>query len=89
MSIVINLSKKYGKQFLDTATKSRLDALKTAYKKVMHKAVEATGDFIRNKIADKIVKPKPITDANSRNVEEIVVQPEKRKILSNKLKQVL
>ena len=28
------------------------NALKTAFKKVAHKAAEATGGFIRNKIAD-------------------------------------
>ena len=62
-----NLSNKYGKQFLDTATETGLDALKTASKKVVHEAVKATGEFIGNKIADKIVKP----DENLINVEEI------------------
>ena len=35
-----------------------------------------------NKIADKIMKPKPIIDVNSRNVEEIIFFffSEKRKI---------
>ena len=27
---------------------------------------------------DKIVKPKPVSDLNSRNLEEIVISPEKR-----------
>ena len=52
-----NLSNKYGKQLLDAATKTCLDALKTATKNVVHKAAEATGKFTGNKIADKIVKP--------------------------------
>ena len=52
------LSKKYGKQLLDTAAKTRLNDLKIVPKKVVHKAVEATGEFIGNKIADKIVKTK-------------------------------
>ena len=34
--------------------------------------------MIRNKIADKIVKPKAVTDENSKNIEEIVVPPEKK-----------
>ena len=62
-----------------------LDALKTASKKVVQKAAKATGKFIGNKIADKIVKP----DKNPRNVEEIVIPPEKRKKILNELRQVL
>ena len=44
-------------------------------KKVVH---EATGEFIGNKIADKIVKQKPVIDENSRNMEEIIIPPEIR-----------
>ena len=66
MSVVRSLCNKYGKQLLDTAAKTGLDALKTASQKVVHKAAEATGDFIGNKIVDKIVKP----DENLRDVEE-------------------
>ena len=67
MPFARNLSNKYGKQFLDTAAETGLDALKTASKKVVHEAVKTTGEFIGNKIADKIVKP----DENLINVEEI------------------
>ena len=77
-SLARNLSNKYGKHFLDTATRTRLDALKTTSKKVVHKAAEGTGEFIGNKIAGKIVKPKPLPAENSRNVEEIIVPPGKR-----------
>ena len=71
-----NVSNKYGKQLLDTATNTRLNASK----KVIHKTAKATGEFIRNKIADaiakscndKIVKTKPIIHGNLRNVEEIL-----------------
>ena len=38
-----NLSNKYGKNLLNTATKTGLDALKTTTKKVAHEAAEATG----------------------------------------------
>ena len=56
-----------------------LDSLKSASKKVVHKA----GEFLGNKIADavtksngvKIVKP----DENPRNVEEIIIPPKKRR----------
>ena len=33
-----------------------------------------------NKIADKIMKPKPAADENSRNAEEIIISLEKRNI---------
>ena len=49
-----NLSHKYGKELSDKATRKGLDALKTASKKVVQKAAEATGQFIGNKIADKL-----------------------------------
>ena len=39
---------------MDTATKKGVDAAKTASKRVVRKAAEATGDLIANKIADKI-----------------------------------
>ena len=63
---------------MDAATKTGLDALKTASKKVVHKATEATGKFIGNTIADKIVKQKPVIDENSKIAEEIIIPPEKR-----------
>ena len=56
---------------MDAATKTGLDASKTAVKTEAHQAAEATGEFIRKRIADKIVKTKPVPDENSRNVEEI------------------
>ena len=40
------------KQLLDT----RLDAIKTASKDVVHKAAEGTGEFIGNKVADGIAE---------------------------------
>ena len=41
---------KYGKKLIITATKTRMDAAKTASKRVVQKTVEATGDLIGNKI---------------------------------------
>ena len=46
---------------MDTATKTGIDAAKTASKRVVQKTEEATGDLIGNKIADEITsigKPK-------------------------------
>ena len=76
------LSNKYWKQLLNTASK-----------KVVHK----TGKFSGNKIADavaksnddKIVKPKHVIDEHPRNVEQIIIPPEKRWEILNKLRQVL
>ena len=39
---------------MDTATKTEVDAVKTASKRVVQKTAEATGYLIGNKIADKI-----------------------------------
>ena len=55
------LGNKYRKKLMDTATKTGIDAAKTASKRVVQKTAEATGDLIGNKIADKITligKPK-------------------------------
>ena len=46
---------------MDTATKTGIDTAKTASKRVLQKTAEATGDLIRNKLADEITligKPK-------------------------------
>ena len=39
---------------MDTATKTGIDAVKTASKGVVQKTAEATGDLIGSKMADKI-----------------------------------
>ena len=81
-----NLPNKYGKQLLDTATKNRLYHLKTASKKVAHKAAEAAGEFMGNKIAEV---------ANShgnktvKSVDKKIILPEKIKEILNELRKVL
>ena len=60
---------KYSKKLMDTATKTGIDAVKTASKRVVQKTAEATGDLIGNKIADKITsigKPKEKKSKQSR-----------------------
>ena len=65
-----------------------LDALKIVSKKVIHKAAEARGEFIGKRTVDtvaksnddKIVKPKHVTDESPKNVEEIIISPEKKRI---------
>ena len=48
------LSSKYSKKLLDHVKQSAADALKTSFKRFIQKTVEATGDLILNKHADKI-----------------------------------
>ena len=49
-----NFGNNYGKKLMDTATKTGIDAAKTASKKVVQKTAEATRDLIGNKRADHI-----------------------------------
>ena len=79
MSFARNLSNRYRKQLLDTVTKTGLDAPKTASKKVVDKAAETTDEFIGNRSASKIEKPKPVSDKISRNFEKIIIPPEKQR----------
>ena len=52
------------KKLLHNAKKSATDATKTASKRAIQKAAEATGDLICNKIADEItsVSKKPVKE---------------------------
>ena len=54
LSFVRKFGDKCGKKLIDTATKTGIDAAKTASKRVFQKTAEATGGLIGNKIADKI-----------------------------------
>ena len=54
MSFARKFGDKYGKKLVDAATKTGIDAAKMASKRIVQKTAEATGDLIRNKIADKI-----------------------------------
>ena len=77
MSFARKFDDKYGKQLMDTATKTGMGAAKTVSKRVVEKAAEATEDLSGNKIADKITsigKPKE----KSIKTEEIYIPPEKR-----------
>ena len=73
---------KYGKILIDTATKTGIDAAKTASKRVVQKTAEATGDLIGNKIADKIAS----IGKSKEKPEEIYIPPEKRQQIIDDLK---
>ena len=53
-----------------------------------NKAAEAIGKLTGNKIAQKMVKPKPNCDKNLREVEEIIIFPEKGEEILNELRKV-
>ena len=70
LSFARKFGNKYGKKLMDTATKTGIDAAKTALKRVVQKTAEATRDLIGNKIADQITsigKPKEKEKKKKRN----------------------
>ena len=77
---------------MNTATKTGIDAAKTAYKKFVQKTAEATGDLIGNKIADKITsvgrtKIKEKEEDNKVNeINEVYIPPEKRQKIIDSLR---
>ena len=72
---------------MDTATKMGIDAAKTASKRVVRKTAKATGDLIRNKIADKITSiGKPNKNEETNKAEEIYIPPEKRQQIIDDLR---
>ena len=52
LSFTRKFGDRYGKRLMNTATKTGIDAAKTASKRVVQKTAEVTGDLIRKKIAD-------------------------------------
>ena len=76
----LSFARQYKMLLLDTG----LDVVKTASKKVTHKA----GEFLGNKNA---VLTKPNNDKNVKQepVEEIIIPPEKSDEIMNKLRKVL
>ena len=72
---------------MDTTTKKGMDAAKTASKRVVQKAAEATADLIGNRIADKITLiGKPKEKEKTKKVEEIYIPPEKRQQIIDDLR---
>ena len=79
---------KFGKKLIDTASKTGIDAAKTASKRVVQKTAEATGDLIGNKIADKItsIGKSKENEKPKEKPEEIYIPPEKRQQIIDDLK---
>ena len=78
---------KYGKKLMDIATKTGMNAAKTASKRAVQKTAEATGDLIENKIADRITSiGKPKEKEKTEEIEEIYIPPERRQPIINDLR---
>ena len=76
LSFARKFGDKYGKKLIDTATKTGIDAAKTASKNVVHKTAV---NLIGNKIADKITSAGKSKEKEKTNkTEEIYIPPEKR-----------
>ena len=89
MSFARKFGDKYGKKLMDTATKTGIDAAKTASKRVVQKTAEATVDLIRNNLTDKITSiGKSKNDDKTKKIEEIYIPPEKRQQRIDDLKSV-
>ena len=85
LSFARKFGDKYGIELMDTATKTGINAAKTASKRVVQKTAEATGDLIGNKIADKITSIGKSKEKTNK-LEEIYIPPEKRQQVINDLK---
>ena len=87
LSFARKFDDKYSKKLIDTATKTGIDAVKTASKRVVQKTAEATGNLIGNKIADKITSVgKSKEKEKTKKAEEIYIPPEKRQQIIDDLK---
>ena len=86
LPLVRKFGNKYGKRLMDTATKTGIDAAKTASKRVVQKTAEATGDLIGNKIADKITSIGKPKEKKTKEIEEIYIPPGKRQQIIDDLR---
>ena len=72
---------------MDTATKTGIDAAKTASKQVVKKTADAKGDLLGNKIADKITSLGETKSKEKEDVrQEIYIPSEKRQQIIDDLR---
>ena len=85
------LSSKCGHKRLDSAKKSRTDAIKTASKYAIQKTAEGTGYLIGNKIADKITSffEKSWTCSQNDESNDEFETPKERYISPEKRQQII
>ena len=82
---LLSFAKKKQKKRIKKILNTGLDSLKTASKKV----VDKTGEILGNKIADAVTGSNDNKMEKQEPVEEIVIPPEERDEMLNKLSQVL
>ena len=85
------MSNKYGRKISDKSMDAGKDFAKIAGKKVLNKSLEATGDMIGNKIADRITKSsrnkaQKEDDRTMEETQELIIPPEKREQIIRDLK---
>ena len=85
LSFARKFGEKYSKKLMEVATKTGIDAAKTASKRVVYKTAEATRDLIGNKIADKITSVDKSKEKTNKT-EKIYIPPEKRQQIIDDLK---
>ena len=73
----LSFARKYKKQLMDTGL--------NASKKLVHKG----GEYLKNKIADTVIKSNDDKIEKQEPVEEIIISPEKREEILKKLRKVL
>ena len=87
LSFVKSFANRYGKKLMDAATKTGIDAAKTASERIVQKTAEATGDLIGNKTADEITSiGKPKEKEKTKEIEEIHIPLEKRQQIIDDLR---
>ena len=68
----------YVKKWMDTATKTGIDAAKTGFKQVVQKTAKGTGDLIGNKIADKITSLGKAKSKEKEDERQEIYKPPKK-----------
>ena len=86
-----SMKKNMVKKILDKSNDAGKDLAKIAGKKVLTKSAEATGDFIGNKIADRITKStrnkdQKEDDRTMEETQELIIPHEKREQIIRDLK---
>ena len=78
---------KYGKNLMDTATKTGMDAAKTPSKRVAQKTPETARDLTGNKIAEKITSLSKTKSKEKKDKrQEIYISPEKNQLIIDDLR---
>ena len=86
-SFATKFGDKYGKKLIDTATKTGIDAAKTASKRVVQNTAEAPENLIGNKTADQITSiGEPKEKEKTKEIEEIYIPPQKRQQIIDDLR---